>query len=93
MLKGMSREERIDLATKLLDEHINDVLQTWSDKPEKWNDYVWGWRDKNEVGNNHGKSFFYANDVIKILEALELNWYLSLAKNVDGELTPTICFF
>lgn len=92
MLKGMSREERIDLATKLLDEHINDTLQTWSDEPEKWDDYAWGWRKENEVGNNHGSAFFYSGEVIKILEALELDWYLSVAKNLDGELTPTIHF-
>lgn len=93
MLHGMSKEERIDMATKLLNEQMNDTLQTWSDVPEKLIYYAWGWREENTVGNNHGSAFFYADDVIKILEALELNWHLSLAKNEDGELTPTIYFF
>lgn len=92
MLQGMSREERIDLATKLLNEQMNDTLQRWSDEPEKLKDYAWGWRNKNEVGNNHGSAFFYADDVIKILKALELDWFLLLAMNDDGELTPTIHF-
>lgn len=93
MLHGMSKKERIDMATKLLNEQMNDTLQTWSDQPEKLKDYTWGWRKENEVGNNHGSAFFYADEVIKIMEALELNWHLTLAKNADGELTPTIHFF
>lgn len=93
MFKRISKNERIELATKLLNEQMNDTLQTWSDNPEDLYVYAWGWRGDKEVGSNHGKSFYYADAVIRILVALELNWHLSLSVNEDGEPTPTICFF
>ena len=89
----MSKEMRIEIVEKILFEHMNDTLDSWSDDAEKLNTYAWGWRDDQTVGNNHGQTFYYADNVIKTLEALELNWHLTLADNEDGEPTPCIHYF
>lgn len=93
MFNKCSKQERVEIACQLIDDLINETLEMWADNPERLDDYAWGWRKENELGNNHGTAFFYADEVIKILDALELNWHLSLAKNADGDLTPTIHFF
>lgn len=93
MFKRISKAERLEIAVTLLQDQINYTLEIWGDNPENLNTYAWGWRGEHEVGNNHGSSFYYADEVIKILVALELNWHLSLKENADGELTPTIRFF
>lgn len=93
MFIRMSKEERIDLATKLLNEQMNYTLQSWSYNPERLKVYAWGWRADNEVGSNHMADFYQADVVIKILDALELTWHLSMAFNEDGDLTPTIHFY
>lgn len=93
MLKTTSKHERVEIAVTLIQDLINYTLEIWGDNPENLTTYAWGWRSEHEVGNNHGNEFYYADEVIKILVGLELNWHLSLAKNADGELTPTIHFF
>lgn len=88
----MNKEERFELAKRLINEEINRTQSMWS-TPEDLYTYAWGWRDSETVGNNHGNQFFYAEEVVRIVNALRLNYTLTICKNCDGEPTPAITIF
>lgn len=85
----MTNDERLKLAKRLINEEINRTFEMWS-TPEDLRIYAWGWRDTDTVGNNHGDQFFYAEEVCRIVNALRLNYTLTIAKNEDGEPTPAL---
>lgn len=85
----MNHDERMELAKRLINEEINRTLAMWS-TPEDLYTYAWGWRDSDTVGNNHGNQFFCAEEVVSIVNALRLNFTLTIAKNEDGEPTPAL---
>lgn len=85
----MTNDERLELAKRLINEEINRTLAMWS-TPNDLRIYAWGWRDSDTVGNNHGDQFFYAEEVVRIVNALRLNYTLTIAKNEDGEPTPAL---
>lgn len=85
----MINDERLELAKRLINEEINRTLSMWS-TPEELYTYAWGWRDTDTVGNNHGDQFFYAEEVVRIVNALRLNYTLTIVKNEDGEPTPAL---
>lgn len=85
----MKHDERLELAKRLINEEINRTLTMWS-TPKDLHTYAWGWRSSDTVGNNHGNQFFYAEEVVRIVNALRLNYTLTIAKNEDGEPTPAL---
>ncbi len=88
----MTHDERLNLAKRLINDEINRTLEMWS-TPKDIHTYLWGWRDTETVGNNHGDQFFYADNVIRIVNGLRLNYTLTLCINEDGEPTPAIHFW
>lgn len=85
----MNHDERLELAKRLINEEINRTLTMWS-TPEELHTYAWGWRDTDTVGNNHGKQFFQAEEVVGIVKALRLNYLLTICNNEDGQPTAGI---
>ena len=85
----MNHDERLELAKRLINDEINRTLTMWS-SPEDLYIYAWGWRDSDTVGSNHGKQFFYAEEVVGIVKGLRLNFTLTICNNEDGEPTPAI---
>lgn len=88
----MNKDERLELAKRLINEEINRTLTMWS-TPEDLYTYAWGWRDTDTVGNNHGHQFFYAEEVIGIVNGLRLHYSLTITKNEEGEPTPGLLIF
>lgn len=88
----MNQDERLELAKRLINEEINRTLAMWS-TPEDLHTFAWGWRGSDTVGNNHGDQFFNAEEVIRIVKALRLNYSLTITKNEDGEPTPGLLIF
>lgn len=88
----MDREERLELAKKLINEEINSSLSMWKSHVDI-HTYAWGWLDKETVGNNHGNQFFYADEVIGLVKALRLSYTLTVRDNCDGEPTAAITIF
>lgn len=85
----MKEDERLELAKWLINEEICRTLSMWS-TPEELHTYAWGWRDTDTVGNNHGDQFFYAEEVVRIVKGLRLNYTLTICENEDGEPTPAL---
>lgn len=87
----MTKDEKMALAKKLINEEINKTLNRWTG-----NDlltYSWGWRNESTVSSNHDGQFFYMEEVRAILKALGLNYCLTVGPNCDGQLTPYIDIF
>lgn len=85
----MNHDERLELAKLLINQEINRTLEMFS-TPQDLYTYAWGWRDTETVCNNHGDQFFYAEEVIRIVNALRLNCTLTICENADFEPTPAI---
>ena len=84
----MNKEERIELAKKLINEEINRTLERW--EGEDLLTYAWGWRNEDTVSSNH-HTCFYNYDVVKaIANGLRLNVGLSVGPNCDGNMTPYV---
>ena len=84
----MNKEERIELAKKLINEEINRTLERW--EGEDLLTYAWGWRNEDTVSSNH-HTCFYNYDVVKaIANGLRLKVGLSVGPNCDGNMTPYV---
>lgn len=90
--------KNVERAIVMLNEAMYEVFKKWP-KPEDLKAYAWGWRkyygeiEGGIVGNNHGTTFYYVEEVVNILKANELTFYLTMTENADGEPTPGIAFF
>lgn len=85
----MNKEQRIELAKRLINVEINRTMSMWSN-PEDLYTYAWGWRNNDTVSNNHGNQFFNADEVLNIVRVLRLSYTLTICENCDGEPTPAI---
>lgn len=88
----MNKEQRIELAKRLINVEINRTMSMWAN-PEDLYTYAWEWRNNDTVSNNHGNQFFNADEVLNIVHALRLNYSLTICNNCDGEPTPAISIF
>lgn len=77
----------------LINRAIKETLDRWAGTTEL-SIYAWGYLDFHEgsftVGSNRHTVFYYLHDVVSICEACECDYYLCLAENHCGEMTPAI---
>lgn len=87
----MNKDEKMELAKKLINEVINKTVNRWNG-----NDlitYSWGWRDESTLSSDHDGQFFYIEEVRAIIKALNLNITITVGPNLDGKPTPYIGIF
>ena len=87
----MTKDEKMTLAKKLINEEINKTLSRWNG--HDLTTYAWGWRDEWTVSSNHDSQFFYLEEVRAITKALGLSYTLAVGPNCDGQPTPYISIF
>lgn len=93
MLYEMNKEDRLQTAEKLINEMIKTTENLYADNRPFLRTVAWGWRGERMVGSNHADCFYYSGHVIKVLNALDLDYYLTLTNDEDGNPTPCIVFY
>ena len=91
MFSKESRKMRLKMAHELINDVIEETIRRYADNPN-CSEFILGWRDTNTVGSDHGHNLFAA-EIIKIVEMLELEYYLTLKKNADNEDTPSVRYY
>lgn len=90
------RNEHLQIASKLINEVINELDDRYGNKKEAV-DYCLRRLDKDEysivVQPTHSRILYSHEQIIHIVEALELRYYYSVSDNLDGIPTPTLNIF
>ena len=89
----MENKQRFELATKLINERINEELDRWADEPEKLRIYAIRYSEYTDremsIQPTHGDTFYTIEEYIDIARICRLPFYVDVRKNKDGQPTPT----